>query len=129
MSMNANELLYRDAQQAAQAGQGAEAHAAYEQLLEQVTGGRLRALVLSDLGTLATLRGNLRTATQYFESALVTDSDCRSARLNLEAIGAGLPTFEMPRNPARSRTRQSSGDCPLDPNSGEFGDKHRKTPP
>ncbi len=87
MSMNGTEHLYREAQRAAQAGRGAEAQAAYEQLLEQVTGGRLRALVLSDLETLATLRGDLTTATQYFESALVTDGDCRSARFNLEAIG------------------------------------------
>ena len=85
--MSDTELLYRQAQRAAQIGQGSEAQSLYEQLLRQVPGGRQRALVLSDLGTLAALRGELPVATEYFQSALETDADCRSARMNLQAIG------------------------------------------
>ncbi len=106
--MSDTELLYRQAQRAAQAGQGAEAQTVYEQLLEQVSGGRLRALVLSDLGTLAALRGELPMATGYFQSALETDADCRSARINLQAIGEPetvAPTSKSDGENGEVRTR------------------------
>ena len=44
-------------------------------------------------------------------------------------LEAGLPRCEKPRNQACRRTRQSSDDRSLDPNSGEFGDKQGNIPP
>lgn len=85
--MNDIELLYRQAQQTAQAGRVSEAQSMYEQLLPQISGGSLRALVLSDLGSLSALKGDLLTAIKHFRLALVADSNCRAARFNLQAIG------------------------------------------
>jgi glycosyltransferase involved in cell wall biosynthesis len=89
---------YEHAARLAEEGQYLQARQLYEVLEGKAPDARRRALVRSDLATLAAVRGDAEAARQGFAAALALDGDCAAARDNLALLG-GTPT-PAPRDPA-----------------------------
>src|SRR5690348_1670767 len=82
--------LYGEASALAEQGHLERASTLYRQLEQTTSDHRKRALIRNDLAVLSAVTGDAEAAVQGLEQALVLDSDCQPARVNLALLRQDL---------------------------------------